>query len=196
MEPLNRYGFKPLSKSTIIFYLLCSIFLAYIIVIALVENSPYKTIILLIVSFALILFFLSISIICSNRKIFLFFNSYMLYRENLNFIELIKLILIYKKTEQIEYFLDRKNYISIASLEIQIKNIDKILTDEKGVETTFILTFNDQQSFTFCLEDTKEAYLQFLTPFINYHVNILDPYNLIDGLYQPLRLSEYLKQNL
>lgn len=196
MEPLNRYGFKPLSKSTIIFYLLCSIFLAYIIVIALVENSPYKTIILLIVSFALILFFLSISIICSNRKIFLFFNSYMLYRENLNFIELIKLILIYKKTEQIEYFLDRKNYISIASLEIQIKNIDKILTDEKGVETTFILTFNDRQSFTFCLEDTKEAYLQFLTPFINYHVNILDPYNLIDGLYQPLRLSEYLKQNL
>lgn len=196
MEPLNRYGFKPLSKSTIIFYLLCSIFLAYIIVIALVENSPYKTIILLIISFALILFFLSISIICSNRKIFLFFNSYMLYRENLNFIELIKLILIYKKTEQIEYFLDRKNYISIASLEIQIKNIDKILTDEKGVETTFILTFNDQQSFTFCLEDTKEAYLQFLTPFINYHVNILDPYNLIDGLYQPLRLSEYLKQNL
>ena len=97
---------------------------------------------------------------------------------------------------QIEYFLDRKNYISIASLEIQIKNIDKILTDEKGVETTFILTFNDQQSFTFCLEDTKEAYLQFLTPFINYHVNILDPYNLIDGLYQPLRLSEYIKQNL
>lgn len=196
MEPLNRYGFKPLSKSTIIFYLLCSIFLAYIIVIALVENSPYKTIILLIISFALILFFLSISIICSNRKIFLFFNSYMLYRENLNFIELIKLILIYKKTEQIEYFLDRKNYISIASLEIQIKNIDKILTDEKGVETTFILTFNDRQSFTFCLEDTKEAYLQFLTPFINYHVNILDPYNLIDGLYQPLRLSEYIKQNL
>lgn len=196
MEPLNRYGFKPLSKSTIIFYLLCSIFLAYIIVIALVENSPYKTIILLIVSFALILFFLSISIICSNRKIFLFFNSYMLYRENLNFIELIKIILIYKKTEQIEYFLDRKNYISIASLEIQIKNIDKILTDEKGVETTFILTFNDRQSFTFCLEDTKEAYLKFLTPFIKYHVNILDPYNLIDGLYQPLRLSEYIKQNL
>ena len=39
-----------------------------------------------------------------------------------------------------------------------------------------------------------QAYQKFLTPFLNYNVYIDDPYDLVDGIYQPLRLTEYLKK--
>ena len=165
MKPLNIYGSKPFSKSDFAGCLLFAAFFAWVITSNLHIESliTYLIILLFITLVSVILLFY-----CKGRKIFLFYNSYMLYRENMGIIDIIKLMLI--------------------------KNIDAILTEEKGVEAEFQLIFNDQKCFNFRPEDTKEAYQKFLTPFLNYNVYIDDPYDLVDGIYQPLRLTEYLKK--
>lgn len=69
-------------------------------------------------------------------------------------------------------------------------------TNDIGIEIKFKLIFNNQKNFIITVtEDTREAYIQFLEPFIKYHVKINDPSNLIDGLKQPLRLTEYFIRN-
>ena len=191
MKPLNIYGSKPFSKSDFAGCLLFAAFFAWVITSNLHIESliTYLIILLFITLVSVILLFY-----CKGRKIFLFYNSYMLYRENMGIIDIIKLMLIKNRSDLIDDFFDKRNYININCLKIYIKNIDAILTEEKGVEAEFQLIFNDQKCFIFRPEDTKEAYQKFLTPFLNYNVYIDDPYDLVDGIYQPLRLTEYLKK--
>lgn len=190
MKPLNIYGSKPFSKSDFAGCLLFAAFFAWVITSNLHIESliTYLIILLFITLVSVILLFY-----CKGRKIFLFYNSYMLYRENMGIIDIIKLMLIKNRSDLIDDFFDKRNYININCLKIYIKNIDAILTEEKGAEAEFQLIFNDQKCFNFRPEDTKEAYQKFLTPFLNYNVYIDDPYDLVDGIYQPLRLTEYLK---
>lgn len=193
MKPLNTYGSKAFSKSDFAGCLIFATFFTWVISFNLHIESLINCLIILL---SIILVSLTLLFYCKGRKIFLFYNTYMLYRENMGIIDIIKLMLIKNNSDSIDNFFDKRNYININCLKIYIKNIDAILTEKRGVEVEFQLIFNDQRCFNFRPEDTKEAYQKFLTPFLNYNVYIDDPYNLIDGIYQPLRLAEYFKETL
>ena len=88
MKPLNIYGSKPFSKSDFAGCLLFAAFFAWVITSNLHIESliTYLIILLFITLVSVILLFY-----CKGRKIFLFYNSYMLYRENMGIIDIIKL---------------------------------------------------------------------------------------------------------
>ena len=127
MKPLNIYGSKPFSKSDFAGCLLFAAFFAWVITYNLHIESliTYLIILLFITLVSVILLFY-----CKGRKIFLFYNSYMLYRENMGIIDIIKLMLIKNRSDLIDDFFDKRNYININCLKIYIKNIDAILTEE------------------------------------------------------------------
>lgn len=113
MKPLNIYGSKPFSKSDFAGCLLFAAFFAWVITSNLHIESliTYLIILLFITLVSVILLFY-----CKGRKIFLFYNSYMLYRENMGIIDIIKLMLIKNRSDLIDDFFDKRNYININCL--------------------------------------------------------------------------------
>ena len=116
----------------------------------------------------------------------------MLYKEKLNLHDRMKLFFMKDDLNELENYLSKRNYANLEELNIIVRKVSFMRTNDIGIEIKFKLIFNDQKNFIITVtEDTREAYIQFLEPFIKYHVKINDPSNLIDGLKQPLRLTEY-----
>ena len=107
-----------------------------------------------------------------------------------------KLFFMKDDLNELENYLSKHNYANLEELNIIVRKVSFMRTNDIGIEIKFKLIFNDQKNFIITVtEDTREAYIQFLEPFIKYHVKINDPSNLIDGLKQPLRLTEYFIRN-
>ena len=120
----------------------------------------------------------------------------MLYKEKLNLLDRMKLFFMKDDLNELETYLSKRNYANLEELNIIVRKVSFMRTNDIGIEIKFKLIFNDQKNFIITVtEDTREAYIQFLEPFIKYHVKINDPSNLIDGLKQPLRLTEYFIRN-
>lgn len=116
----------------------------------------------------------------------------MLYKEKLTIYDRIRLIFMSDDINQLENYLDKRNYVNISELKIIVDNLYYAKSNDYGITIKFQLIFNDNKVFNLhVVEDTKNDYQQFLSPFINYHVYINDPHDLINGLHQPLRLTDY-----
>ena len=80
-------------------------------------------------------------------------------------IDIIKLMLIKNRSDLIDDFFDKRNYININCLKIYIKNIDAILTEEKGVEAEFQLYSMIKNALIFVLKIPKKLIKSFNTIF-------------------------------
>lgn len=201
MKPVFRCGYKTPTIIKIIISLICIFSFPYLFIIMIKSVTSTssialdKTIILIIYPIALII---ELAIISSFRtpNIFLFYSNFMLYKEKLTLKDRITLFFAKDDLAKLENILTKRNYVNISKLEIIVNQHQYVRTNESYLSIIFKLVFNDNKTFTPSVyEETKEAYQQFLKPFINYHVNIHDPYHFIEGLNQPLRLSDYFNIN-
>lgn len=157
-----------------------------------ITTNSYFTIIIYLITLIIALL-----VICSfhNTNVYLFYHNFMLYKEKINLFDRIKLILMKDDLNKLENYLDKRNYVNIRELKIVVKKNYHVRTNDYGIMISFKLIFNDNKTFDLNVrEDTKADYKQFLAPFINYHIKINDPDDLISGLNQPLRLTEYFIQ--
>lgn len=198
MKPIYRCGYQVPSIFRAIFNLVCFFTIPYLLAL-IIENLihtnnllPDKSIILFIYPFTLLII-LSVVHSYHSCNIYLFYNNFMLYKERLTLHDRVALFLAKDELSKLETILMKRNYLNINELKIIIKEFEYMRTNETGIDIEFKLIFNDKTFNLYVKESTKEAYKQFLAPFITYHVNINDPYNLIAGLDQPLRLYDYFK---
>ena len=98
----------------------------------------------------------------------------MLYKEKLNLHDRMKLFFMKDNLNELENYLSKRNYANLEELNIIVRKVSFMRTNDIGIEIKFKLIFNNQKNFIiYCpLENTREAYIQFLEPFIKYHVKI------------------------
>lgn len=201
MKPVFKCGYRSPSIIKIIISLICIFGFPYLFIImikSVTSTTSFtldNTIILIIYPVALIIELAIISIF-RTPNIFLFYNNFMLYKEKLTLKDRIALFFAKDDLAKLENILAKRNYVNISKLEIIVNQHKYVRTNESYLNIIFKLVFDDNKTFTPSVyEETKEVYLQFLEPFINYHVNIHDPHHFIEGLNQPLRLSDYFNIN-
>ena len=200
MLPAYKYGYRAPSTIKMIVYTICFFVFPYLLTLLitnLITSSKFSPGQFSIIAIYLVCLFIALLIIYSfqTRGIYLFYHNFMLYKEKLNLRDRLAIFLAHEDLGKLENILNKRNYVNINELKIIIKQFQYMRTNEQVLSIEFQLDFNDHKSFTInVIEETKEAYRQFLDPFIKYHVNIIDPYNFIDGLDQPMRLIEYFEQ--
>lgn len=94
---------------------------------------------------------------------------------------------------KLELFLTKISYVNIESLSIDHTDLHYIRSSETGIQISFVIKYKDgtKQKFT-SFPGIKEDYLNFLKPFMQYHILIYDPDNLIDAFQQTdMRILDY-----
>lgn len=193
MKPMYKCGYKVPTLFKFIIKLIC-ILIATLLLTLLTANQVIrdKNFPVIIIYLCALLIMLTTIYSRLASSIFLFYNNFMLYKEKLTIYDRIRLILMSDDINQLENYLDKRNYVNISELKIIVDNVYYAKSNDCGITIKFQLIFNDNKVFNLhVVEDTKNDYQQFLSPFINYHVYINDPHDLINGLHQPLRLTDY-----
>lgn len=145
-----------------------------------------------------ILFFCVLTLLaCLNisKGIYLFYNNYMLYKNRLSLKDKIALAFMKQDISKLELFLNKINYVTIESLTIECSDLQYMRSSESGIQIAFILKYTDGKKQKFnSFVGLKEDYLNFLKPFMQYHILIYDPDNLIEAFQQTdKRILDYIR---
>lgn len=197
MEPIYSYGdrYPKIWKIllTILIILLGPIPLTYWlfdIILRFQSPIPFSFWIGYIIFFCLFLLLASFN---TSQGIYLFYNNYLLYKRRLSLKDKISLAFMKQDISKLELFLTKISYVNIEPLSIDHTDLHYIRSSETGIQISFVIKYKDgtKQKFT-SFPGIKEDYLNFLKPFMQYHILIYDPDNLIDAFQQTdMRILDY-----
>lgn len=200
MQPIYIHGTYP-SKIKIITNII-SLFLLPILIAYWMEyacftysntNTEIPFIILYSIAFLVTFVILTNS---SKRTVYLFYNSFLLYKERLSMKDKIVLAFMNKDLEKLEKYLDKYQYrvIDTLSINYHIENMTKF--SESGISIYIDINYTNGHKQRLIPTATKEDYRQLLDPFLQYQIPIIDPHHIVDAIYQDeLRIIDYLEVN-
>lgn len=201
MEPINIYGCKYPTIIQII-ALLLTICIAPIIIAYWLQNNFMRDIIETKVSFFLcyfvVLFILALLLIPArlNKGIYIFYTSFLLYKEKLSIKDKIVLAFIKKDLEKLERYLKKEKYINIEYLSLGYNTQQMGRAAEVGLSIYIDAVYKDGRKTRFIPDSTKEQYRVFLSPFLNYRIELDDPHHIYDAINQDKeRIYDYLITN-
>lgn len=131
-----------------------------------------------------------------NRRIYLFYNSFLLYKEPLSIKDKVVLAFINKDLEKLENYLEKYQYRNINTLSINYDIQNMMKFDETGITIYIDLNYSNGDKTRIIPIATKEDYRQFLAPFLQHQIPIIDPHHIVDAINQEeLRIIDYLGVN-
>lgn len=201
MKPLYIYGDNYPTISQCLLRIIAIIFLPipltywlFDIMLRYQSPIPFSFIVGYCLFFFIMLLLMSIN---SSKGIYLFYNHFMLYKKRLSLKDKFSLAFMKKDISKLETYLEKCNYVTIESLSIDTNEVHYMRSSDVGIMITFILRFNDHTVMRFTsFRGEKEDYLAFLHPFLQYHIQIYDPHNVMQALQQnEMRILDYIQAN-
>lgn len=201
MEPITIYGCKyPTILKVVV--LLLSLVIAPILISYWLQNN-FMTAFLPSQASSFMCYFVVLLILLLlliparlNKGIYIFYTSFLLYKENLSIKDKIVLAFINKDLEKLEKYLKKEKYITIDHISLGYNTQQMGRSAEVGISIYFDVIYKDGRKVQFIPDSTKEQYRLFLSPFINYRIELDDPHHIYDAINQDeVRIYEYLVTN-